>query len=337
MSRKFFSTLSIILGFGLPCAFAAEVYNEGTSGDASSSETAPTAITLAAGSNTITGSVTTSTGDTRDFYTFQVPAGFELTALRVVGYDDPAQGPANDGNRGFHALDAGGTTVIPAGGTSGNLLGGGHLDASDVGNDVLPEFAGGSAGSAEAGSGFTAPLPEGTYCYIIQQTGSHVSDYEIEFELTAATPPAGFQPDAKVGKSLASLKGNDIYNPSASGQKLVLRSTNNKTLRSSFSIENDGTEADIVRVAATRGNRFFKVNYYQSEVGNVTGAILAGTINLDLAVGESQSFRKVIKPRLKRTERRKKKRKFNVTAISQSDTDKLDRIRTEAQARRRKI
>ena len=222
MSRKFFfNHCQFILGFGLPCAFAAEVYNEGTSGDASSSETAPTAITLAAGSNTITGSVTTSTGDTRDFYTFQVPAGFELTALRVVGYDDPAQGPDNDGNRGFHALDAGGTTVIPAGGTSAIywvVATWMHLIVGE--RCSCPEFAGGSAGSAEAGSGFTAPLPEGTYCYIIQQTGSHVSDYEIEFELTAATPPAGFQPDAKVGKSLASLKGNDIYNPSASGRNL---------------------------------------------------------------------------------------------------------------------
>ena len=54
-----------------------------------------------------------------------------------------------------------------------------------------------------------------------------------------------------------------------------------------------------------------------------TGAILAGTSISISRWEKAKAFGKVIKPRLKRTERRKKKRKFNVTAISQSDTDKL--------------
>jgi hypothetical protein len=129
------------------------------------------------GSNVINGSVFTG-NDTRDYITFTLPAGFQLTSLRLLAYDDLNTGTPNDGNTGFHAINLGSTSFIPNEQTAGNFLGGDHLNPP-VGVDLLPALATGSV----AGTGFTIPLEAGTYSYLVQQTGPELTGYSIEFNV----------------------------------------------------------------------------------------------------------------------------------------------------------
>ncbi|MEM9015925.1 MAG: hypothetical protein AAGC68_02845, partial [Verrucomicrobiota bacterium] len=114
MNRTLFALSTLSLCLFTP-VFAQTVYDESGSGDASNDANMPTAITVMEGNNNIIGSVTTSTSDTRDYYYFTIPNGFELAAINVISYDDPAVNGANDGNRGFHHIDEGSTSVIPTG------------------------------------------------------------------------------------------------------------------------------------------------------------------------------------------------------------------------------
>ncbi len=167
----------------LPGAALAFDYTEGL--DLSSNELAPTPLALQLGINHLEGSVTTSTGDTRDYITFSIPSSMQLMALRLIRYEQPG---GVLGNRGFHSINAGATSVIPSAGNEATLLGGAHLDPAPAGTDLLPVLATG----AQAGSGFQRPLGHGTYTYLIQQTGPQISEYELEFvvaPIVPATPP----------------------------------------------------------------------------------------------------------------------------------------------------
>ena len=159
-------------------ARAAIVWSESTNGDLSSNPAAPTAVVSQLGSNIINGSVFTGT-DTRDYITFTLAAGQELSSLRLLVYDDLGTGTPNDGNTGFHAINLGATSFIPDAQTAGNFLGGAHLNPP-VGVDLLPVLA----AAAIAGTGFTIPLESGTYSYLIQQTGPQQTGYSLEFNVT---------------------------------------------------------------------------------------------------------------------------------------------------------
>ena len=170
-------TLSLLLA-GQASALS---YDEGIDGDLSGDPLNPTFLAFDVGLNTITGSVTTSApADTRDYITFTIGSGQTLDSILLFDYDDPATGPPNDGNRGYHAIDAGTTSVIPSGGTASDLLGGAHLDPLTPGTDTLPILA----SAPQGGTGFSTPLGPGDYTYLIQQTGPQVSNYSLGFVVT---------------------------------------------------------------------------------------------------------------------------------------------------------
>jgi PEP-CTERM motif len=156
---------------------AAIVWAENINGDLSSDPAAPTPITFQLGSNIINGTVFTGT-DTRDYITFTIGAGFQLTSLRLLVYDDLGTGTPNDGNTGFHAINLGATSFIPSVLTADQFLGGDHLNPP-VGVDLLPTLA----SAPLAGTGFTVPLGPGTYSYLVQQTGPQVTGYSLEFDV----------------------------------------------------------------------------------------------------------------------------------------------------------
>lgn len=158
-------------------------WDESLDGDLSGDPLAPTQLALAPGDNRIVGSVTTSTLDTRDYVTFTILAGQELTAIRQDVYVDvPGGGP---GDRGYNAIAAGATSAIPDS-TNGNLfLGGDHIDQLAPGTDLLAILA----TAPLAGTGFTAPLGPGTYTYHLQQTGQQVVGYELVFQVAASAAP----------------------------------------------------------------------------------------------------------------------------------------------------
>ncbi len=85
----------------------------------------------------------------------------------------------------FYALFEGAAGALPA---VGNNLGGDHLDPQPFGSDLLPTIA---SGGISGGSGLDIPLREGTYTYLIQQTGPQVSDHLLDFQVIPEPSSAG--------------------------------------------------------------------------------------------------------------------------------------------------
>ena len=200
MTHRIGRVVLILLAGAIPRAALA--YDEAASGDLSSVASAPTPLIFAPGINTVTGTVTSSApADTRDYFTFTIPAGHELAALRQVSYTAvPGGGP---GNRGFHAINAGPTGFVPAVDPPTSFLGGDHMDQVASGTDLLPELSDGDT----AGVGFSR-LGAGTYTYLIQQTGADKSAYSLQF-VVAAIPrvPASSLPTALLTAGLLALIG----------------------------------------------------------------------------------------------------------------------------------
>lgn len=158
------------------------VYDEAVNGDLSDNHLAPTLFLLDVGSNLLSASsVTTPFIADAEYFTAVVPAGSELTEIRLTRYvsDDP---------RAFLGFVAG--TSIATGPNStgaGDLLGYYHFgsNAIPLGTDFLDDMA-----LAFGAQGFTRPLPAGSYTFWAQQTGSQVSDYTFDFVVTAIPEPS---------------------------------------------------------------------------------------------------------------------------------------------------
>ena len=134
--------------------------------------TAPTALSFSAGENTVQGQVA-NPRNTRDFVTFTVPEGHELTEIRVDSWE------AEGDNIGFVHIDEGSTTVIPAEDTSLEFLGGAHISAELFGpsDNLLTALS----NAVQGGTGFDTPLGSGDYTFNIQQTGPQESAYSLTF------------------------------------------------------------------------------------------------------------------------------------------------------------
>ena len=152
-------------------SWATVAWDESSDGDLSNDPLAPTPLTFVAGPNIITGNMG-GQDDPRDFLTFSIASGQALDGLTLLTYE-------GDDIVGFHAINAGPTSFIPGGDTADEFLGGNHLYLWDAGSDVLPQLA----QFPLAGSGFEIPLGEGTYSYVVQQTGAADTRYSLEFSV----------------------------------------------------------------------------------------------------------------------------------------------------------
>ena len=152
-------------------AHALTIHDESVDGDLSGDPAAPTALAFGAGSNRVIGSVTTPSGDTRDYFSFTIGAGAALTGIVLDAY--------TPFDITFQALASGTTSFIPSGATGGLFLGSSHLNGASVGNDILPLMEALPFG----GLGFSTPLGPGTYTYLIQQTGSELTQYTLDFQV----------------------------------------------------------------------------------------------------------------------------------------------------------
>ena len=184
-SRLELLSLAIVLGGLAGSATAATAWDESVDGDLSTNPAAPTAVSFVPGSNIVSGTVTSSgaPADTRDYLTFSVPANHGLYKLRLLQWDDVPGG--GDGNTGFNAFNSGATSFIPSAGTIASFLGANHVDASYEGGDMLPDVAAAPFG----GSGFTIPLGQGTYTYLVQQTGQQIDAYSLDFVIRQIPEP----------------------------------------------------------------------------------------------------------------------------------------------------
>jgi len=159
-------------------------WNEAVQGDFSNSGATPTFVQLAAGANTVQGT-TGRDGSTlvvdRDYFTITIPAGYELASMIVM------PGTTDIGFGSFIGLMAGSTFPIPPDTlTADGMLGWTLYDSGNVGGDLLLFMAGASNGS----SGFTPPLPAGSYSFWVQETGVGVANYVFELSVTAVPEPA---------------------------------------------------------------------------------------------------------------------------------------------------
>lgn len=115
------------------------------------------------GSSSIQGTIVSS-ADVRDYVTFTVPVGLELSGLVLEDYFDVASGGTIPPDIGFHAIYSGATSFVPGPGTAESFLGGDHLTVDQIGFDQLPVLA----TAPLAGTGFGMPLGPGTYSYLVQ-------------------------------------------------------------------------------------------------------------------------------------------------------------------------
>jgi len=157
------------------------IYNESVSGDLSNSGLTPTLLTVSLGSNDLSG----TTGKTnniidRDYFTFTVPPGLELTAITVL----PGTQTLGTLGESFIGIESGSeVTVSTAATTAAGLLGWYHYDdTADIGLNILPLMGTSGLGS----TGFTGPLPAGTYSFWVQEASVGTVPYGLEF--TVATP-----------------------------------------------------------------------------------------------------------------------------------------------------
>jgi len=164
--------LAVALAVALASPAWAADHDEATDGDLSTDPANPTTLAIDIGSNTIAGTVQ-ATGDTRDYVTFTIAPGEQLVSIvQIDYYDVNTSGP---GDRGFHAIIQGATSLVPDGTNIGSFLGSNHLVAQTPGTDMLPTL-----GTAPTGGiGFTPPLSAGDYTYHVQQTGTEWTGYEI--------------------------------------------------------------------------------------------------------------------------------------------------------------
>jgi hypothetical protein len=177
--------LCALLSAGLMSgAQAATAWDETVSGDLANVGTAPTAVSLVLGSNLVTGTTGRSAAGVvdRDYFTFTLPAGWQLDSLTLL-QGTTFLGPSG---LGFIGVQAGPqVTVNPTGGSATGLLGWWHYREEDVGTDILPFI-----GFGDGATGFIGPLPAGTYAFWIQETATGSAAYRFDFNVSAVPEPS---------------------------------------------------------------------------------------------------------------------------------------------------
>lgn len=159
---------------------AAEVvYDEAIDGELSNLGFAPTYIQFGEGSNDVI-FVTDQDGDDRDFFTFTIEAGYQLSGLVINDFstDSPF-------NLAFMSINPGSVLPFdPDAPDTEQLLGYTLFDEGDIGSDLLPEM-----GEAFGTIGFTGPLGPGDYTIWAQETNPAVDSWNLGFVVTQVPAP----------------------------------------------------------------------------------------------------------------------------------------------------
>jgi hypothetical protein len=166
----------------------ATLWNETSSGDLSDNQAAPNALALAAGTNSIIGTV--GGGNSQDWVALTVPAGLTLNSLVLAAYQ-------SSDAQGFTGVQAG-SSFVGSPFTASSYLGYAHYGtaatngalppANLIGADLLPLM--GNNTIATGSTGFSGGLPSGTYTFLIQQLGA-TTNYQFDYNLVAVPEPAG--------------------------------------------------------------------------------------------------------------------------------------------------
>ena len=137
----------VLLLLALAVPVSANNHNETTDGDLSTDPNAPTSLLLSVGSNLLTGTTGNIGGIVdRDYVTFNIPPGFALTGLNLLGF--------NPNNLAFASFNTGTTSFVPSGATALLFLAGIHIDGSMLGTNLMPVFV----STSVTGNSLPAPM-----------------------------------------------------------------------------------------------------------------------------------------------------------------------------------
>lgn len=169
----------------------ATIYDEAGSGDLSNNQAAPTALTLTPGFNSVIGTVSGfDNGDGQDWVSFTIPTGFVMTSYVNAKY-------LSADDQGFTGFQSG-SSFAGDPFLAGSYAGYAHFGAeatnpdgtppvSTVGVDLLPLMA--NPSFAPGTTGFTPPLPAGTYTFLIQQGNPVTTGYRFNMAVRSVPEP----------------------------------------------------------------------------------------------------------------------------------------------------
>jgi PEP-CTERM motif len=193
MTRPFALTPNGFIGCGLIALTlatlgsiaSAATLSEAVTGDFSNDRLAPTVFTLnppAGGlTHTFSGSVGRASGVVdRDYVHIVVPSGYLWTALNVGSVT------VGGGGGAFLGLASGPTMPVPPTASDATgLLGYTLYGIDDRGTDILDDLSVPDSGS----SGFTRPLPPGSYTVWFQELTTGNFPYSFDVQLAAVPEP----------------------------------------------------------------------------------------------------------------------------------------------------
>jgi hypothetical protein len=184
--RRSIVLLAITFLYGI-AAHGSSIYDESVSGDLSNSGLTPTLLTVSVGSNDVIGTTGKSAAGVidRDYFTFTVPQGMDLTAVTVL----PGTQTLGALGESFIGIESGPqVTVLTTATDATGLLGWFHYGSGDIGMDILP-FMG---TSGDGSTGFNAPLAAGTYSLWVQEASVGTVNYGLDFTVGVTPEPASW-------------------------------------------------------------------------------------------------------------------------------------------------
>lgn len=142
-----------------------------------------------------------------------------------------------------------------------------------------------------------------------------------------------FQPDALIGASPSTLRGDDRYNRNGAGQSTTVVAKGLRMGRAMIRVQNDGDVSDDHGLSASRGNRFIQLSYFRSPGGNVTGSITAGNLSVSDVAADAATTLQIRATGVRKFRLRNANLRAKIEVKSLSD-DSADRVNCVIQKRR---
>jgi hypothetical protein len=160
-------------------------------------------------------------------------------------------------------------------------------------------------------------------------TGVYTLRLQVQVDPQVATDSLtitvfNFRPDIRIGRKRLpeSHLGDGVYNDKGDGQRIPLKSRQNRPVTFYFSVENDGTAEDRLKIRGSRVSRSrFDVRYLditRAKPRNITATVQVHKYAETYAVGEVRRFCGTISRRLKTAKRKKiaANPRFKVTSLN---------------------
>ena len=174
---KLLTTALALSAFLASSAAADLMWDEQIDGDLSDDHLNPTEVFTKGVNNNVL--FETTAGDDRDYFTFTIEEGYELSAIILNLFETEPEG-----NLGFISINAGSTCTDPDAPDVTSLLGYALIGFGNVGNDIMQDM--GQGGGAQ---GFSGPLGAGTYTIWAQETGPSSDLWSLNFVVNQIPAP----------------------------------------------------------------------------------------------------------------------------------------------------